>query len=290
MRWKQGGDWPALAAFWSEIVDDPALGPHDPGTLVGPLYAAFAAYCLAEAEERGAAAAMLELLTPILLQYTSLDANHNGTVALAAAAVWRLGLAELAPAYHRFAIDLEEHGLGDYPQTSLALTVARMETMMGRRVDAERAFARARDTLDASGQRPVRAVVDLDEATALIEAGDAANYARVTVLLDAADAAFAQLGMTPWVNRAHAARTAADQRLGGRVHLPGGLSEREADVVRLVARGYSDRQISDELYISPRTVNAHLRNMLNKTGSSNRTELSVWAVEHGLVAPATSPS
>jgi DNA-binding NarL/FixJ family response regulator len=56
--------------------------------------------------------------------------------------------------------------------------------------------------------------------------------------------------------------------------------------VRLVARGYSDRQISDELYVSPRTVNAHIRNILGKTDCGNRTELSVWALEHGVAGEA----
>jgi DNA-binding CsgD family transcriptional regulator len=89
--------------------------------------------------------------------------------------------------------------------------------------------------------------------------------------------------MTPWLERAQATRSEADAR-AGRVPLPGGLTEREVDVLRLVVRGQSDREISDALFISPRTVNAHMRNMLNKTGSSNRTELSIWAFEHGLVS------
>jgi DNA-binding NarL/FixJ family response regulator len=90
--------------------------------------------------------------------------------------------------------------------------------------------------------------------------------------------------MQGWADRAQAARLDAETRLGGRTVLPAGLTEREADVLRLVARGYSDRQISDDLFISPRTVNAHLRNMLNKTSVANRTELSIWAFEHGLVS------
>jgi DNA-binding CsgD family transcriptional regulator len=226
----------------------------------------------------------------VLQRCSPTDTNHNGAVAFAAAAVWRLGLAELAPAYHHMATELQSHGLGDYPQTSLALTMARMAALMGRPLDATHAFAEAREALDISGQHPLRAVVDLDEARMLVEGGSPADYGHVVALLDAATGAFAQLGMPPWLERAQATREEADRRLGGRVQLPGGLSEREADVVRLVARGYSDRQISDELYISPRTVNAHLRNMLNKTGAANRTELSVWAVEHGLVAPTPSHS
>jgi DNA-binding CsgD family transcriptional regulator len=230
---------------------------------------------------------MLDALTPVLQQLAPVDTNHNGAVAVAAAVVWRLGLADLAPAYLRLALDLQEAGVGDYPQTSIALSIARMATLLGRPVDAAKAFGQARQTLDAGGQRPLRAVVDLDEATTLLQAGDPAGYGRIVELLDAATAVFDRLGMEPWAARARETRAVADQRLSGRVQLPGGLTEREANVVRLVARGYSDRQISDELYISPRTVNAHLRNMLSKTDTANRTELSVWAIEHGLVAPET---
>ena len=53
-------------------------------------------------------------------------------------------------------------------------------------------------------------------------------------------------------------------------------------MLRLVVRGYSDRQIGDALFISPRTVHAHVRNLLSKTMTNNRTELSRWAVEHKL--------
>jgi NarL family two-component system response regulator LiaR len=53
--------------------------------------------------------------------------------------------------------------------------------------------------------------------------------------------------------------------------------------VRLVAKGYSDRSIGEEMYVSPRTVNAHVRNILAKTKVKNRTELSLWAVREGLV-------
>jgi DNA-binding CsgD family transcriptional regulator len=66
---------------------------------------------------------------------------------------------------------------------------------------------------------------------------------------------------------------------------PSALSHRELEVLQLIARGQSDRQISEHLFVSPRTVNAHIRNMLAKTHTSNRTELTVWAIEQGKVNP-----
>ncbi|MEA2530971.1 MAG: hypothetical protein QOG89_2615, partial [Thermomicrobiales bacterium] len=123
---------------------------------------------------------------------------------------------------------------------------------------------------------------DLDEATALAKAGRG-DPLRREHLLSSALAVFRELGMAPWAGLAEAALNQAVRQEGRRAEgRPGGLTDREIEVVRLVARGQSDRQISDELYVSPRTVNAHIRNILGKTECGNRTELSVWAMEHGV--------
>lgn len=61
------------------------------------------------------------------------------------------------------------------------------------------------------------------------------------------------------------------------------LTPTETKVVNLVARGLSNREISQELGVSQRTVESHVSNMLNKTGLHNRTELSRWAIQNELV-------
>jgi len=61
------------------------------------------------------------------------------------------------------------------------------------------------------------------------------------------------------------------------------LTSREIDVLRLLARGYTNRQIADELSISPRTVEGHRANLSNKLGRSSRVDLVNYAEEHGLL-------
>ena len=71
-------------------------------------------------------------------------------------------------------------------------------------------------------------------------------------------------------------------RRSGEEH-PFGLTGREIEVLRLVARGRTDAEAAEELFISPRTVSQHLRNAYNKIGVNNRAEATRVAVEAGIV-------
>jgi DNA-binding NarL/FixJ family response regulator len=61
------------------------------------------------------------------------------------------------------------------------------------------------------------------------------------------------------------------------------LSEREIQVIRLVARGYSNQRIADELFLSPETVRTYLKRMFAKLGVNDRTHLAVLAHKAGLL-------
>ncbi|MGN6361854.1 MAG: response regulator transcription factor, partial [Thermomicrobiales bacterium] len=63
---------------------------------------------------------------------------------------------------------------------------------------------------------------------------------------------------------------------------PAGLSAREVEVLRLVAAGRSNREIAAALFLSERTVHAHLRHILAKTGSDNRAAAVAFALRHRL--------
>jgi DNA-binding CsgD family transcriptional regulator/tetratricopeptide (TPR) repeat protein len=63
---------------------------------------------------------------------------------------------------------------------------------------------------------------------------------------------------------------------------PDGLSPREVEVLGLMAGGFTNQEIAERLFISPRTVAQHARNIFQKTGMANRAEATAYAFRHGL--------
>jgi DNA-binding NarL/FixJ family response regulator len=68
------------------------------------------------------------------------------------------------------------------------------------------------------------------------------------------------------------------------------LTEREREVLALVARGYTNKQIAEALYVSEKTARNHVSHILEKLGLARRSEAAAYAVEHKLVPPKTPPS
>ena len=63
------------------------------------------------------------------------------------------------------------------------------------------------------------------------------------------------------------------------------LSEREFEVARLVAAGLTNRQIADQLVLSPKTISAHITHILTKLGAARRAEIGAWCATVRLDAP-----
>ena len=76
---------------------------------------------------------------------------------------------------------------------------------------------------------------------------------------------------------AHAPARAIDSRVGDMAL----LGRREADVARLVAEGLSNKQIGARLFISERTVDSHVRSILNKLGFNSRAQIAGWVASSG---------
>jgi DNA-binding CsgD family transcriptional regulator len=94
--------------------------------------------------------------------------------------------------------------------------------------------------------------------------------------LDAARTTFSALGATADLARLQPVST------GTTGQLPGGLTEREAEVLALVATGQTNREIAAQLVISEKTVASHLSHIFTKLDLSSRTAATAYAYEHGL--------
>ncbi|HEY3907094.1 MAG TPA: HD domain-containing phosphohydrolase [Streptosporangiaceae bacterium] len=111
--------------------------------------------------------------------------------------------------------------------------------------------------------RPHREAAGPDEAATALRA-------QVTAGRFDADAAAAVL-------------TAAGHRATRRQARPDGLTSREVEVLRLLARGLSNREIAQRLVISPKTASHHVEHIYAKTGTANRALASLYAASHGLI-------
>ena len=74
------------------------------------------------------------------------------------------------------------------------------------------------------------------------------------------------------------------------VTFPDDLTAREVEVLHLLACGRTNKEVSLALAISLNTVATHVRNILNKTQSANRTEATAYAVRHGLQGAQSDPA
>ena len=61
------------------------------------------------------------------------------------------------------------------------------------------------------------------------------------------------------------------------------LTDRERDVLKLVAEGYTTQEIADVLVVSPKTIEGHKTNLMAKLGIHNRTELVKYALRKGII-------
>jgi DNA-binding NarL/FixJ family response regulator len=119
-------------------------------------------------------------------------------------------------------------------------------------------------------------------ATMLLERGTSDDRQRAHSLLESAQRGAADLSLRALQKRLRDLSQEHPARPRPPVY-PGGLSEREAQVLRLIAAGRSNQEIAASLSRSPNTVANHVRNILNKLGSANRAEAATFAARNGLV-------
>jgi HD-GYP domain-containing protein (c-di-GMP phosphodiesterase class II)/DNA-binding CsgD family transcriptional regulator len=112
-----------------------------------------------------------------------------------------------------------------------------------------------------TAERPHRPAYDEEEACRVLEAEGGLDPEAVACVLAAAG------------------RRAVPPRRGW----PADLTDREVEVLRLIARGRSNREVAHALFIAPKTVGRHVENLYRKIGVSSRAAAAVFAMEHGLL-------
>ena len=175
---------------------------------------------------------------------------------------------------------------------ALAHVLGEVALLEGEPASASEQFGQALERLAEIEAPFERALTQARAGTALIAAGERElGVERLT----SAYRTFRKLKARPFANRTAAdlevTGEQVDTRLGRRAARElehGGLTRRELEILRLVAVGRTNREIAHQLFLSRRTVDMHVRNMLAKLGCRSRTEATTRAHELGLLAPVSS--
>jgi class 3 adenylate cyclase/DNA-binding CsgD family transcriptional regulator/tetratricopeptide (TPR) repeat protein len=163
-----------------------------------------------------------------------------------------------------------------------------LATTMARWQAAARHFEEALAMNARMGARPWLAHTQHEYARMLLARNQPGDREQAEALLDQALGAARKLGMHTLEERITGRlrqTTAQPPTTPSPVTSPylSDLSQREVEVLRLLAVGKSNRDIANTLYISLSTVATHVRNILTKTGTANRTEAVAYALRQGLV-------
>jgi DNA-binding CsgD family transcriptional regulator len=133
-----------------------------------------------------------------------------------------------------------------------------------------------------AGYRPEVAWTCHDYAETLLNSKGPGDRERARSLVAEGLALARELGMAPVIERL----VSLQEKIQAQAVTPAypvELTEREVAVLRCLATGKSNKAIAAELFISPHTVNYHLKNIFFKTGAANRAEAAAFAVRHRLV-------
>jgi HD-GYP domain-containing protein (c-di-GMP phosphodiesterase class II) len=151
--------------------------------------------------------------------------------------------------------------------------------------------ARHHERLDGSGYPRGLTAASLTPADRLLAAADvyhAMTEPRPYRSALEADRASADLRAEAKAGRldgeaVNAVLTAAGHRAPARREWPGGLTAREVEVLSLLARGHSNKEIAQRLTVAPKTVSNHIEHIYSKIAVSSRATATLYATQHGLV-------
>jgi DNA-binding CsgD family transcriptional regulator len=230
-----------------------------------------------DAGDTAQAVALLDKFRPALADHP-VNSRWLPTVAMGGELAARLG--DIATAATCYA--LAEPYAGHYANSatgchgSVARSLGLMAGVAGDHDAAERHLTAAVALEEKIGSLGDAAIAQVDLGYALVARGRAGDRERALGLAEAAGRAAVQFGMPPVGERAAAL---VRQLAGGRADDP--LTAREREIAALVAEGHANKVIAGRLYLSERTVETHVRNLLTKLGLANRTQVAGWFMRSG---------
>ncbi len=175
--------------------------------------------------------------------------------------------------------------LASDPRQPLALTA--IHRLLGKLNTEAKQFNDADSHLQESLRLAEACAAPFERALTLVELAELRVAQRrpdaAMFLLNDVQSICEPLQAKPTLERVDALRHRISKMSQRAPSYPAGLSPREVEVLQLVAGGLTDAEIADKLFLSRRTVSAHLRSVYNKIGIGSRAAAAVWAKEHRLI-------
>ena len=134
-----------------------------------------------------------------------------------------------------------------------------------------------------AGYRPELAWTCCDYADALRERDGEGDRNKATSLLEESLAISSELGMRPLMERVTVRLEQAQAETEKAPVYPDGLTQREVEVLRLIAAGKTNLEIAEELVIAEGTARRHVANIYEKIGAANRAEATRYAIKNELI-------
>jgi DNA-binding CsgD family transcriptional regulator len=171
---------------------------------------------------------------------------------------------------------------GEFQDLLIDRLLGQIETVQGRWTEARKHLAAAEAMARREEMLWELAPTLVAAAELALAEGERGNKARAEELLREALELYGRFGNAYQQQRVRRRLRSTTHGQTGRARLPAGLSPRQAEVLRLVAEGRTNRQIAEELVLSEKTVTNHLTSIFNKTGADNRAAATAFAFRHGL--------
>ena len=134
-----------------------------------------------------------------------------------------------------------------------------------------------------AGYRTELAWTCCDFADTFLQRNNTGDHATAMSLLDESLAISGELGMRPLMERVIAFQERAQAQPAKTPAYPDGLTQREVEVLRLIAAGQTDREIAEDLVIAESTVRRHVSNIYAKIGANNRAEATRYTLRENLL-------